>query len=269
MKQAVNKKIIPLAGVGLAVLLLLGFWMFRARAGTGGEAGIKPTPRSAPVNTIPVADRPYIELAPLSSRNDLALTIHEPPLKADVVELTLEYDRNKGVLDAVLKNFTLNTFPFTATIFLGSKSTGGHITYHDDVTGGDILLKFDGGKAPYALKNPWRYDDTQTEYTEFGTRDGKFQLTFAQPWRTPKLLIMQSPGLPAKVDSEVIAGPYLVRGVGALPDDQVSINAHVSAESAPQLLGFDSGAWQAIDSAFADKTLTATAPLYEAFVITR
>ncbi len=269
MSKRFNKKQLSIIGAMTAILLIGSVFIIRGRSGKNDNANVRPTPRSAPVNTIPLDQRPYVELKPLSSRNDLQITIHEPPLETDMVEMTLEYDRNKGVLDAVLKTFVLNSFPFTETIFLGSRSAGGHITYHEDVIGGDVILKFDGGDEPYALKNPWRYDDLQTEYDQISTTDAMFQLTFEPAWRTNKILIMQSPGLPTPLDGEVIAGPYLIRGVGKLPSLEASITARVSGSDTATLYGYDGSQWLEIESTLQDRTLSATTPMYELFVITK
>jgi hypothetical protein len=191
------------------------------------------------------------------------------PKKAKEVEVTLEYDRNKGVLDAVVKKFTLDKIPYVDKIFLGSKSSGGATTYHDDVIGGSITLTFSGGDESYALQVPWRYDDTQPHYTQLATTDSKFQLLLNEPMRTPKVLVMESPGLPVKIDEKVIAGPYLVRGVGPLPDINAKITIHLSEVSEKaKLYGFNGQKWQQLDSTLDGRTLTASVPLVETYVVT-
>jgi hypothetical protein len=268
MKKVIqHKKVIIIAAV-LGILVVVGLIYFSNRSSQPEEVAIKPTPKPEPVNIIPVSDRPYVTLEPLTARNQLEIVIHDLKVPAEKVEVALEYDRNQGVLDAVLKQFRLDNLPLVENLFMGSKSAGGHITYHDDVIGGDLNLKFSGDQR-YSLQTPWRYDDTQKQYEEFSTSDGKFQIVFVEPFKTPKMLIMLSPGLPESVDGEILAGPYLFRGVGGLPDSQVELKVRLNetVETA-QLLGWDGDAWLELDSEIIDKTLTATDESFEAYIVT-
>jgi hypothetical protein len=267
------KKIKP-ALVIIPVVLLLGtavFMMTRARSESAGsdqpQAVTTPKPK---INLIDIKDRPYVTLAPLTARNELQLTFHTLPLKAAEVEVLLEYDRNKGVEDAVLKSFSLSTVPSINKIFLGSKSAGGHTTYHDDVIGGDLTMTFSGEEEDYSLQVPWRYDDTQQRYSQISTRDRYFELVLDEPYRTPKILVMQSPGLPAPVDGQVLAGPYLVRGVGILPNltGQLTIRLP-QAESEAKLVIFNGQTWETRESTITDHIITATVPLAEAYAVIR
>jgi hypothetical protein len=232
------------------------------------EATPAPTPKVS-VNLIDIKERPYVTLQPLSDRNMLEFKVQTLPKKATDVEVLLEYDRNKGVLDAVLKNFTLSKIPYTDKLFLGSKSAGGATTYHDDVIGGTLTLTFNGDDT-YAVQVPWRYDDTQPHYTELATTDMKFQLTLDQPFRTSKIVVMQSPGLPAAISGQVIAGPYLVRGVGPLPTNQGKLSIRLTDEVAkPKVFSFNGQKWQEYTATVTGRTVTATVPLAEAYVVTQ
>ena len=266
-----NKRIIIPAVVVIAVLILstVAFATFKkggSKAGPG-SATPAPTPR-AKVNIIDIKDRPYVTLQPLQERNILQLSIQNVPKKANNVEILLEYDRNKGVLDAVLKSFVLDKIPYVDKLFLGSKSSGGATTYHEDVIGGNITLTFTGEKETYALQVPWRYDDTQPHYTQIATSDLKFQLLLDEPFRTPKVLVMQSPGLPAQIDGKVIAGPYLVRGVGPLPAITAKLTIHLdNVSDKAKLFGFNGQKWQQLDATLDARTLSASVPFVETYVV--
>ncbi len=258
-----HKYLMSLVVVGLA--LALGGCGKKTTA-NNSAATPAPTPKVS-VNLIDTKDRPYVTLQPLSDRNVLEFVIHTLPKKADSVEVLLEYDRNKGVLDAVLKNFTLSKTPYVDKLFLGSKSAGGATTYHDDVIGGQITLTFNGSED-YALQVPWRYDDTKPSYTQLATSDLKFQLVLDKPYQTKKVVVMQSPGLPADISGTVIAGPYLVRGVGALPSTQGKVTIRLNdVVSKPKLYGFDGKKWQEYTSSVDGRTITATVPFVEAYVV--
>ena len=267
-----NKKIIIPAVIVIAVLIVssVAFAAFKKGATKPGSAGATPAPTpKLNVNIIDIKDRPYVTLQPLQDRNMLQFTVQTLPKKANTVEVLLEYDRNKGVLDAVLKTFVLDKTPYVDKIFLGSKSAGGATTYHDDVIGGTITMTFSGGDESYALQVPWRYDDTQPHYTQLATSDLKFQLLLDEPFRTPKVVVMQSPGLPAQIDGKVIAGPYLVRGVGPLPAINAKLTIHLENDSSKaKLYGFNGQKWQQLDSTVDGRTLTATVPFVETYVVT-
>jgi hypothetical protein len=252
-------------------LTIAGFVV--ARNGSGAPNPDQQNPVATPkpkVNLIEIAKRPYVTLEPLTARNELQLTVHTLPLAAKDMEVLLEYDRNKGVMDAVLKSFSLTNPPSIHKIFLGSKSTGGHVTYHDDVVGGKLTLTFSGDDEPYSLEVPWRYDDTQPRYTQISTSDLKFQFVLDEPYRTPKILVMQSPGLPTPVDGQVLAGPYLIRGVGVLPNIRGQLTIRLpQAEPEAKLLIFDGQTWQPQTVTITDHTLTATVPLASVYVVVK
>jgi hypothetical protein len=263
-----SKKSLALITMVLLVIIIGAVVVFATRSGNDDD-GPAPVPTSAPkpVNLIEVSKRPYVSLSPLTGRNELELTIHDLKVEASEVEITLEYDRNEGVMDAILRSLIIDKTPLKAELFMGSKSAGGHITYHDDVIGGTYTLDFEGDE-PYALENPWRYDDSQASYDKISTADGKFQVVFNKPYKTPKILVMQSPGLPENVDDELVAGPYLFRGVGALPQGKVDITIRLPEESSSAtLFGWDSESWQELDANVEGKTLTATTEVFDVYIV--
>lgn len=255
--------ILVIAAVGAGI-----FFLSRASKTNSNPQAGPATPPPKPVNLIPVSERPYVTLAPLTSRNDLQIVIHDLKKAAGEVEVTLEYDRNKGVLDAVLRHFRLDKLPYTDTIFMGSKSAGGHITYHDDVIGGKLLLEFEG-ENEYALEVPWRYDDTQKQYDKLSTTDGKFQVSLATPIKQSKILVMQSPGLPGKIEGELLAGPYLFRSVGQLPKLEATVAIRLAEENqAAVIMGWDGAKWTELKTTIEGKTATTTDTVKEAYIVT-
>jgi hypothetical protein len=252
--------------LALVIIALIGVVWARSRSNKPAEQVQQPNKVQAPVNLIAVEERPYVEIIPLSDRNKLQLVIHERKKSAETVEVVLEYDRNEGVMDAVLKEFPLTSDVQKEEIFLGSKSAGGHITYHDDVIGGTYTLNFED--EDYALKESWRYSDSETAYSEFSTSDGFFQVKLDKPYQTGKIVVMKSPGYPGDLDGELIAGPYLFRGVGALPEATAEVTIRTSEESATaKLMGWDGTEWQEIEATIAGRSITAKTTAYQAFVV--
>lgn len=253
--------------IGAIVLVAVVAAIFMSKGNNTEGPAPTPTKKPEPINVIPLEDRPYVTLKPLVGRNQLQITIHDLKIPADAVEVTLEYDRNEGVMDAVLREFDIQKLPLIQDLFMGSKSAGGHITFHDDVIGGTLHLEFEGDD-PYALENPWRYDDKLTMYSELSTADGKFQVELDEAYRTAKIIVMQSPGLPIDAPGEVIAGPYLFRGVIPLPTTTAVIKVRLP-EEAPnaRFFGFDGEEWQRIEAEVDGKTLTATSDIYETYIV--
>jgi hypothetical protein len=264
-----NHKKLIIVGV---IILLFGtvmFIIFKPKSDEDKTAKIKPTPKPEPVNIIANEKRPYITLEPQSGRNQLNFVLHNLIITADSLEITLNYDRNKGVEDAVLRDLPLSKLPFVVDLFLGSKSAGGHITYHEDVIGGSLHLEFRGDES-YALEVPWRYDDTQTEYSQLSTADQKFQIELEKPYQTPKIVVMQSPGLPKSLDNEILSGPFLFRGLGRLPDTTATVKLRLNQESTTATLyGYDGQDWHQIESTYDAKLVTGTGPVYELYVVTK
>lgn len=263
-----KRRLIALIIVGL-VVVVGGIGLIRTSASRNDDAVVKvlPTPVPEPVNLIPVSDRPFVTMRPGISRNDIVLTIHDLKIAADSVEVLLEYDRNKGVMDADLRTFAIPKVPFEEKLFMGSKSAGGHITYHDDVIGGTLELEFTGDET-YRLAVPWRYDDTERNYSQISTADGKFQVSLEKPLVSSKVLVMQSPGLPENLEGEILAGPYLFAGVGPMPDTTADITMRLSSTSETAVLyGWTGSVWEEIPSVLDGKQLTATAELYDVYVV--
>lgn len=263
MKQ---KPMLIVGIVALVLVALIGVVWARSRNNKPTEQAQQPKKVQAPVNLIAIEERPYVEIIPLADRNKLQLVIHERKKAAESVEVVLEYDRNEGVMDAVLKEFPLTSEIQKEEIFLGSKSAGGHITYHDDVIGGTYTLNFED--EDYALKESWRYSDSETAYSEFSTSDGFFQVKLNKPYQTGKIVVMKSPGYPGDLDGELIAGPYLFRGVGAFPQATADITIRTSEESATaKLMGWDGAEWQEIEAEIAGRSITAQTTTYQVFVV--
>lgn len=254
----------------LAVLVVATVLSGCGKAKSNSEATPQPSATPKPkVNLIDLKQRPYVTLQPTTARNELEFTIHNQPFGANSVEVVLEYDRNKGILDAVLKQFSIDRIPYTNKLFMGSKSSGGHTTYHDDVIGGTLTLSFTGANT-YALEVPWRYDDTQPRYSDFATTDLRFQMVLDQPMRTPKIIVMQSPGLPIPLSGTLLAGPYLIRGVGPLPAVNGKLTIRLTEETpGAKLYGFNGQKWQELPATIDGRVITATVPLIDAYVVAK
>ena len=259
-------KILAIA-IGLVLIAVGGVVIATRKPNAEIVAPPSKKPKKA-VNLIPMDERPYVTLKPLSGRNLLEVKIYELPKEAKSVEVSLEYDRNKGVQDAVLNSFNLTAFPLVEEMFLGSKSAGGHTTYHEDVIGGTMTLDFTDDD--YALAVPWRYVDTQKSYDKLSTTDGKFQAALDKPIKDNKVLIMQSPGVPGKVKGSVNSGVYYIGSVGDLPDTTAEIKIRLDEESAnATIMGWDGTDWIQYNTSVDGKTASAKGNLVSTYVVVK
>lgn len=261
-----NKTIVIVA-VSLLIVSGIGAVVYLRRAASPDNT--QPVKRPAPqVNIIPISERPYVTLAPLNSRNDVQFTLHNLNKPAESVELALEYThfyQDNPLEDAAFHHYDITDTPLVETIFLGSKSAGGSITYHTNPIGGIMRLEF--ANQDYALENPWRYYDDGTDYDQLSTSDGKFQVELVDPITNPKVIVMQSPGLPAEIDGEILTSPYVITTVSELPDTDADISLRLSAASpTATIYGWDGNDWNAYDTIVDDKTLTTTGPLVSTYV---
>ncbi len=225
-----------------------------------------PTPFNQPVNVIPVSERPYVSLSPNSSGRQLTLTLHNLPKSASELEYELEYQAGT-LLQGAFGSLTLDNLPATSDVLLGSCSAGGACSYHEDVQGGSLTLKFKGSD-PYALKNEWRFQPASLAGGEFASRDSKFQLDAGRILNSSGfVIVMQTSGLPQEFNSQVLAGPYGIFTPSTLPTGEVDITMRLN-EAIPEakIYGYDGQTWQSFPTTVDDKTATATVELLPVFI---
>ncbi|HAU99187.1 MAG: hypothetical protein UX04_C0001G0117 [Microgenomates group bacterium GW2011_GWF2_45_18] len=219
-----------------------------------------------PANTIPVSERPYVTVRPTGGR-EVVLVMHDLKKKADSVDFELQYasgDKQEAAIGSLPMS---TTFPVTKTILLGSKSGGGKITYHENVTGGMLTLSF--YDENYKLENTWNYIEMKKSIESVGSKDGKFHFTFTKPEKSQQYMIVyQSPGLPAPIEGEIIAGPYSIAGVSEFTSAG-SAEVRVSKEvSTATLHTWDGKEWSSKKVTVKDKLITEKATANLLFVVT-
>jgi len=262
------KKALPVIFGVVALLFVVGGAVVFKSFGGKQEATPAPTKRpklSIPANTIYVEERPYVTLRPTATR-EVVLTVHNQPKKAQSADFELQYSAGDKE-EAAIGSFDIGAkLPFSKTILLGSKSGGGKITYHENVTGGTLVLNF--YDEDYKLKNEWAYFNNAKPADSFSSRDAKFQIKSGKVLNSQSIIIIyQNPGLPEKVDKTIVAGPYSISGTSELPIGDIDLSMHVVSEKSVELLGWDGKTWKSLLSTFADSTVTAKAALLQTYVV--
>lgn len=265
------KKYVPIIIV-VAILLIAGgvFAFTRLRGGAADQTtGNEIVKISEKYNEIPVEERPYVHLAPKTESgkragSSLEITIYDLKKPATSGEYEIEY-QSGSLLQGAFGRVNVSKLPEEQTIFLGSCSAGGKCSYHEEVTGGSIMLRFEGD-TEFALKNEWAYIDNTKKESTFSSRDAKFTVSGAGLARVTHAVILVPPGYPENPESRVISLPYSVGTLQSVAG-QVGVSIRLNEEAASAtILGWDGKAWVELKTTVSEKVATASGPLYEAYV---
>ena len=269
------KKFLPFIFIALVVVgLALAGYFFFIKGGQPSATAPRPTPLE-PVNTIDVKDRPYVTLAPTvggkhPQGREVTLTLTATALNSKSVEYELEYQAG-SLLQGVFGRIDLaeETLPVSKDLLLGSCSAGGKCSYHEDVTGGTLTLRFRGGDQDFALKGEWNFQNMADREGKFSSRDGKFQLDTGKTGLPSAaiVLIAQTMGLPAAVEGDILSGPYGVFTNNHKLKGPAQLTMRLSEDvTTAKLLGFTGKTWKEYKSQVSDKTLTATVDTLTTFL---
>lgn len=214
------------------------------------------------LNQISVDERPYMVIQPDGTRN-LKLSVMELKKPASSVEYELEYQAG-SLLQGAFGQVELANTPATADILLGSCSAGGACTYHEDVKGGTLLLRFEADER-YALKQDWKYIQARGE-TEISSKDAKFQLSAAGLAKSSVTIIYNTPGYPGTVDGRVVSEVYSLQ-TSAPVTGTGTLTMRAAEEGALTIMGYDGSAWESFETQVDGKTATAEVPILDAYVV--
>lgn len=256
--------------IGLvAVVVLGGGGFFAFKQITGGN---KPAPSEAPqkrrvsepVNVLPVAERPYVVLAPQADGRNIVLHIESLKKPAESAEYEIEYQAG-SILQGAFGAIQLGTLPSETKVLLGSCSAGGACTYHQDVKGGTVLLRF-SGESNYALKSEWRYFENKAKETSLASKDAKFQLASDELKKVPYAIVYNSPGFPGELPGTLVSDPYSLSIVGTITG-QVEITMRATEEGQLEIVGWDGQKWQSFPTTTDGKTAAAKAPVLSMYAV--
>lgn len=255
-------RLIFLGVIALLVILGVGGWVYRSVNNNESPQETLATSKIEAVNQIPIEDRPYIMIGPRADGREVSLTVNRLEGTSSV-EYELEYQAGTLLQGAFGKiDFSLQREPVIRNILLGSCSAGGKCSYHEDVNGGTLLLRYTNGES-VILKGEWNFQLMSEEEGRFGSRDAKFTFDVGNtglPART-YVIVAQTMGLPGPVEGEIVGGPYAVtlpQGV-SLHTQEISIALRTdSTESDIKLLGWSEAGWIEYESKQSGKILEGT-----------
>ena len=262
-----NKKFIPVAAVVALILVVGGVFAATQLLGKKDEPQEQVQQKkkiTLPVNVISLEEKPIVSVEPQADGHNVVIGVDKVRKDAKTAEYELEYQAGT-LLQAATNVFNLDQLPTSEKILLGSCSAGGACTYHEDVKGGTLLMTFEGGSDPYALKSDWKYIDNKTKETEVSSRDGKFQLSSKDIASNRYLIIFNAYGIPDGVPGTVVSSPYSLSSSSALKGT-AQLTMRANEDGGTTIVGWDGSKWQEFDSTANGKELTAQVDLLPLYV---
>lgn len=251
-------------------IILSGCSLFRRKAKDSNEPDPSASRISEPVNLIDVSQRPYLSITPSANGRELTLSVGSLAKDASEAEYELEY-QSGDLLQGAFGSFDFSsaTLPASKEILLGSCSAGGACTYHENVTGGTLTMKFEGDET-YAVKTEWRFIKSADADGQYSSRDGRFQIEAGTLLdRNSYIVVMNTSGLPSPSDRSLLAGPYGIFPSGNLPNSgeiELTVRLSEAGESAT-IIGWDGEDWVEFDTTIEDSSATATVDLLSTYIV--
>lgn len=188
------------------------------------------------INELELNKRPFIAMIPHSSGRLLSLYIDNVPTDAKSSTLDIEYlagNLLKG--GRVTLNLPVNT-PFIQAFLLGSCSAGGKCSFDKDLTSGTLKHRLEFEGETHILKSNYVFINGE----EVSTTDTKAKFTPANKKQT-NLILIDSQGLPTKMEGETISSPFIITSV---TDDPVKGTLSLRGKDATKALIYDGNSFK-------------------------
>ncbi len=263
MASMQKKLIIPIAVVLLIIGGVSAYFLTRENKTDVADTRKQKKKVEEPVNVIPVAERPYVQISPVADGRNIELLVKSLNKPATSAEYELEY-QSGTLLQGAFGLLELSQVPAKETILLGSCSAGGKCTYHEDVKGGSLKLTFDGAER-YAVKSDWRYFENTAKETAFSSKDAKFQIESKSFATQPYVVIYNSPGYPEGVEG-VVSESYSL-AVSKTITGTATLTIRAEQEGNLQIMGWNGSEWQSFESTVDGKMVSAEVDLMELYVV--
>lgn len=268
-----NKKMSLIIGsiiIGIAVLAGGAYWLLAGSTDTTIEdAGPEKRRIQEPENVIPVSERPVISVRPEADGRHVVISIDEVKKDATEAEYILEYQTGT-LVQAQQGLINIPNTPVSERILLGSCSAGGACTYHEDVQGGPLRTRFDGGAEAYALSSDWRYFDNADRETAFSSRDVLFQVESDDLATQRYLIIFNGSGYPAGLEEfgEIVSDPYHLSVSGTLSGEGM-LAMRAREEGDLKIMGWDGSEWMEFEGEIDGRGVTAEVELLPLYIVVK
>jgi len=263
-----NKSILIVVGVVLVVAL--GFFLIRSKKNTTAPSATEEVTLDLPINVLPLAERPFITLAPDSTGRSLNLTVVGAPKEGEM-EYELVYqsvEKQEGVFGRL--NLVTESQPILKSLLLGSKSGGGKVTYHEGVTGGSITVTYNETK----LKESWNFLSFDPTDPTFSSTDAKFHVTLSAKSlkKGDKVVTMKTFGYPKTVlpdAAKIVSGPYAYYPATTIKGNvTVELKLPAGEHVNPTLYEFDGKTWKKLATKVVSDTVSSVVATGNIFLVT-
>ncbi len=250
------KKYVPLL-VGLVVIILSagGYFIIRKpSANTQPPDLVETPPTVSKVNTLPMAQRPYVALIPHSNNdssigcNGVDLLVENLKNGENMAEYELEYTTTKLIQGVFGRRDFSDPKATHKPLEFGTCSKG-RCKCDADVTGGSLKLTFTGGQE-YVLKGDFTQQNVGEKQGKLTSRDVRLTIDVngALP-NTADIIITNTFGLPKDLTDKVILGPY---GIFAEKTDVLKKPMKVTLQSQEAAQGkvqfYDGKEWNVMEA---------------------
>lgn len=268
MKSSKTKILIVISIIlAIVIVAVIGLSLIK---GKSSEEESKETQKIIePVNQIPIKERPFIQIYPRSDGREVTIIVDEYP-GASTVEYELEYQAGTLLQGAFGKiEFSKEEAPVERKILLGSCSAGGKCSYHENVNGGTLTLRYTNGEVT-KLKGEWNFQRMSEQQGKFTSRDAKFTFDVGTRGLSSGtyVIVYQTMGLPGPVEGEIVAGPYAVsfpKGVSS--NKKAALSMRLNSDSTDvKLLGWTSDGWEEYKAELEGKTITSSVDKATTFI---
>lgn len=256
-----NKKLIPLIGIAL-VILVGGIFAFSKMRGKKEVVVEEPKKKKLSLPEVELEKAPYVLISPIDSKN-LAIDVKTVKKTASEMDYELEYQAG-SLLQGAFGLLSLDSLPVTEKVLLGSCSAGGACTYHTDIKGGSFLGRFTG-KEDYQKKADWKYIENSSGETEFSSKDAKFQIASSDLKNNKLIIIFNGLGYPEGLEGTADSEPYSLTSNSKL-SGKAELTIRAGSEGASTIMGYDGSAWHKFETQKDSKMLTATVDLMELYL---
>ncbi|NMC36048.1 hypothetical protein GYA49_03300 [Candidatus Beckwithbacteria bacterium] len=245
------KIIIPVLVVILLIVGGLWFFVLRGNANEEAPALIETPPSVSKVNTLPLADRPYVELIPHANKSRCGgIDLKISNLKNDETEAEYELEYNTAtMIQGVFGTRDLSDPNKEHQPLEFGTCSKGVCKCDDDITGGNLKLSFTA-KEDYVLKADFSVQKPSEHDGVVSSLDGRLQIAFGDNLDedTP-VLITSTFGLPKQLSDKVVLGPY---GIFIEDVDELEEPATVILQSQELTSGkiqtWDGTSWKVVDA---------------------
>ncbi len=255
------KKPALIATIAVVLVIIVGLVLYFKKSSNKGPDVVDDTPLDLPINTLPLAERPFITLSPDSTGRSLDISLSGAPTEGEL-EYEMIYNasgKQEGALGSIFLGSEQQ--PILKAILLGSKSGGGKITYHEGVTGGSMTVTY----GETRLKESWNYLHFNPEDPIFSSTDVRFSMTLTKTAlkKDSVIITMKTFGYPKEGLSDgakVVAGPYGYFTQTAIKGSaSVELKLPAGEYVNPTIYEWDGKTWKKLISKLKDDTVTAAA----------